>query len=326
MKAIVTGGAGFIGSHLSRKLLQEGWDVLIVDNLSSGHHCNVPYEAEFLELDLTCEEVIKELPTKDIDVIFHLASHVGQELSFEDPIYDLKANSLSTMLLLQWCLNSHVKKFVFASSMNVYGNATTDYVDETVPVSPPSPYAVGKISSEHLCKIYQNFGIETTVFRLFNIYGPGQDLDNLRQGMVSIYMAYVARNEMLMVKGSKDRFRDFVYIEDAVDAIYRSLNKKASGKIYNVATGQKTFVWELIDLITNVFGHAPGSYPITYKDPTIQDQFGLYGNSKLIQSELGWKPEKSIEEGIRIMSEWVKKKINNNTNNINMNGIDNEKN
>jgi UDP-glucose 4-epimerase len=131
----------------------------------------------------------------------------------------------------------------------------------------------------------------------------------MRQGMVSIYMAFVAHNKTLLVKGSKDRFRDFVYIEDAVDAFYRCLDKNASGKIYNVATGRQTFVWQLIDQITEVFGHVPGSYPITYENPTIQDQFGIYGNSKLIHRELGWKPKTSLEEGIRMMSEWVKEYV-----------------
>lgn len=305
MKAIVTGGAGFIGSHLAKRLLKEGWEVLILDNLSSGHHRNIPKGAQFKELDLTYEDAMDELPKEGVHAVFHLASHVGQELSFEEPVYDFKANGLSTIFLLRWCIKYNVKKFIFASSMNVYGDAETECVDEKGEVRPPSPYAVGKIASEYFCQIYQNFGIETTALRLFNVYGPGQDLDNMRQGMVSIYMAFVARREPILIKGSKDRFRDFVFVDDAVDAFYRCLDTKASGKIYNVATGRKTFVWQLIDQIIEAFGQKTGDYPVIYGEPTLQDQFGLYGNAGLIERELGWKPVVALEAGLKIMSAWA---------------------
>ena len=176
MRAIVTGGAGFIGSHLSRRLLKEGWSVLVVDNLSSGYARNVPPGAKFRWLDLTDADSALELPEDGADAVFHLASHVGQELSFERPLYDLKANAFSTMILLKWCLEHKVKHLIFASSMNVYGDPPELPVTEATPVQPPSPYAVGKIASEYLCRVYQAFGVNTTSLRLFNVYGPVQDM------------------------------------------------------------------------------------------------------------------------------------------------------
>jgi len=306
MRAIVTGGAGFIGSHLTERLLREGWTVLVIDNLSSGYFHNVPPEAEFLWLDLTNEDSIDMLPKDGADAVFHLASHVGQELSFQRPIYDFKANALSTLLLLKWCVNCHVKQFIFASSVNVYGNAQEMPIKESAPIAPPSPYAVGKIASEYLCKIYQDFGVNTTILRLFNVYGPRQDMRNMLQGMASIYMAYVARKEPVFVRGSKDRFRDFSYVEDVADAFYRCLNEKAYGKTYNMASGHKTYVWQLIKMIIEAFDHDATSYPIQYGEPTTNDQFGFYGDSSLIREQLDWKPKVDLEEGIKKMAQWVK--------------------
>lgn len=310
MRAIVTGGAGFIGAHLSHRLLKEGWSVLAVDNLSSGFLHNVPEGAEFRWLDLTQEDAVLELPKDGVDVVFHLASHVGQELSFERPIYDFKANAFSTLLLLQWCMKHKIKQFIFASSMNVYGDPVSIPVTEVTPVQPPSPYAVGKIASEYLCNIYQNFGVNTTSLRLFNVYGTMQDMKNMKQGMVSIFMTYVARNEPILVRGSKDRFRDFISVHDVVDAFYRCVDRKAYGKVYNVSTGRKTYVWELLNGIIKVFGHDPDKYPVTYGEPTPRDQFGLYGDSSLLQNDLGWKPTVELSEGLSEMAAWVKESGN----------------
>lgn len=304
-QAVVTGGAGFIGSHLCRRLLQEGWSVLAVDNLSSGQIRNLPEGCDFKWLDLTDEDAAAELPD-NVDVVFHLASHVGQELSFERPLYDLKANALTTMILLKWCLERKVKQLIFASSMNVYGDPPELPVSEASPIQPPSPYSVGKIASEYLCRIYQSFGVNTTSLRLFNVYGPGQDMLNMKQGMVSIYMAYVARGEPILVRGSRDRFRDFVSVHDVADAFYRCMDERAFGQVYNVATGRKTFVWELLNRVVTAFGHDPETYPIVFGDPTPRDQFGLYGDSSRLQNELGWKPTIALEDGLAEMVRWVK--------------------
>lgn len=310
MKAIVTGGAGFIGSHLSSHLLKAGWSVLAVDNLSSGFLHNVPVGAKFKWLDLTHEDSILGLPADGADVVFHLASHVGQELSFERPIYDFKANAFSTLLLLQWCMQKKVKQFIFASSMNVYGDPLTLPVTEATPVQPPSPYSVGKIASEYLCNIYQNFGVNTTSLRLFNVYGPMQDMQNMKQGMVSIFMTYVARNEPILVRGSKDRFRDFISVHDVVDAFYRCIDERAYGKVYNVASGRKVFVWQLLNEIIKAFGYDPEKYPVTYGEPTPRDQFGVYGAASLLQKDLGWKPSVELTDGLAEMAAWVKEKGN----------------
>ena len=155
MHAVVTGGAGFIGSHLSKKLLSLGWDVTIYDNLSSGKRSNIPKGAKFFWADLSDEGCLNLMPKEKVDIFYHIASHVGQELSFERPLYDLKSNANSTIILLNWCLKNNVKQFIFASTMNIYGTPKQEYVNEFSELDPPSPYSVGKLASEHLCKIYQ---------------------------------------------------------------------------------------------------------------------------------------------------------------------------
>lgn len=306
VKAIVTGGAGFIGAHLAARLLSEGWDVLVVDNLSSGHERNIPAGADFIWMDLTNEDSLALLPTSGVDAVFHLASHVGQELSFENPIYDFKANALSTMILLKWCLSAKVGKFIFASTMNVYGDPEVLPVNESMDVAPPSPYSVGKISSEYLCRIYQGFGIHTTCLRLFNVYGPMQDMKNMKQGMVSIFMSYIAKNVPIHVRGSADRFRDFIYIDDVVDVFLHSLDARASGKIYNVCTGVKTHVWELLDGIVQAFGKPVGGHPITFGEGTLKDQFGVYGDCSLLKNDFSWEPKIPLKLGLKRMADWVR--------------------
>jgi len=310
MRAVVTGGAGFIGSHLVRRLNKEGWDVLVLDNLSSGHRENVPHRTRFLWADLTASDIEKILPNEAFDVIFHLASHVGQESSFTRPEFDLKSNIFPTLSLINWAMEHNVKQIVFASSVNVYGTQEEMPLTELNPIDLPSPYAVGKFSSEALLKIYANFGLKSTVLRLFNVYGPGQDMDNILQGMVSIYMSYVVKNLPVCVRGSLDRFRDFVFVTDVVDAFLRSVSSIASGKVYNVCSGRKVIVRDLIDQIITANGYDPRSYPIELGPATRQDQFGYYGDNSLIMRDLGWRPNISLKDGLSIMCEDFNRRLN----------------
>jgi UDP-glucose 4-epimerase len=304
VRALVAGGAGFIGAHIARRLLEEGWEVVVADNLASGRRENVPAEAQFVWTDLTDESAVAGLP--DVDVVFHLASHVGQQLSFERPVHDLKVNALSTAILLEWSRRRGVQQFLLASTVNVYGDPAELPVTEAMPLAPPSPYAIGKVASEQLCSVYHALGLPTSSLRLFNIYGPLQDMGNLKQGMLSIYMAYVARGEPVLVRGSTDRFRDFVWVEDAADSFLRCVDERAYGKIYNVATGRKTQVSELLKEIIRAFEHDPDTYPVTIADPTPGDQSGTYGDATRLREDVGWRPTVELEDGVGRMADWVR--------------------
>jgi UDP-glucose 4-epimerase len=306
-RALVTGGAGFIGSHLSSRLLSEGWEVTICDNLSTGHISNVPAGATFIWADLSKEDAFQRLGKKPFDTVFHLASHVGQEPSFERPLADLSDNTLATLRLIQWAKEVGVGKFVFTSSVNVYGNPQTLPITEQTPVSPFSFYAVHKLAGEGYCSIFSSLGFPCTVLRLFNIYGPGQSLENIKQGMVRIYLHYIARECPVEVKGSLERIRDFVYIDDCVSAFVLAAQSKGDGKIFNVCTGKPTLVGELIQLLANKWN--PGfkdEYPVKALPGTTNDQFQIWGEPHKLKAELDWRHNVSLDEGLSRMVAWAK--------------------
>ena len=305
-KALVTGGAGFIGSHLARRLLAEGWEVAIVDNLSTGSKDNIPPGARFVLLDLSKDGFEKQLPGGPVDAVFHLAAQSSGEISFDDPAYDLKTNCLSTVLLLDWCLKNGTKRFMYTSSMSIYGDQERQPVDEAAMPKPKSFYGIGKLASEAYAGIYAGMGLNTTSLRLFNVYGPGQNMRNLRQGMVSIYMAYILKNEPVTVKGSPDRYRDLVYIDDVVMAYMKCLdNKKTFGKSYNVGSGRKTTVRELVHAELAAFGYDPAAYPVEYGGSTPGDTFGIVADSGALKHDTGWEPAMELPEGLKRMRDWA---------------------
>jgi len=180
---------------------------------------------------------------------------------------------MGTLLLLSWAMDGRVKRFIYTSSMSIYGDDQDLPVKETAPPRPLSFYGVGKLASEKYIDIFIKKGLPVTSLRLFNVYGPGQNMKNLKQGMVSIYMAYIAKGEPILVKGSRDRFRDFIYIDGIVGAfIGTAFSEKAANKTFNVGTGKQTFVWLLLDEITKAFGYKVGDYPIKFEGNTPGDR------------------------------------------------------
>lgn len=305
---LITGGAGFIGSHLAKRLLSDGYEVTIVDNLSSGDKKNIPLGAEFVKADISQKSVFKKLPAKRYAAVLHLAAQSSGEISNEKPEVDLKVNTLSTLLLLKWCLDNGVPRFIYASSMAVYGNVARLPVAETDSCQPLSFYGISKLSSEQYVQHFSKEGIDTTCFRMFSVYGPGQNLANMKQGMVSIFLAYLLRKEPVWVRGSGDRFRDFIFIDDVVDAWCSSIeNPRTHDKIYNLATGKKTLIRELVEKEIRIFGHNPATYPVKYEGSTPADQFGLYADISKLKSDTAWEPAISLEDGLKQMFAWAKK-------------------
>lgn len=307
-KILITGGAGFIGSHLAKRCIDGGDSVTIVDNLSSGDISNVPEDAECIIGDISEKKTYRTLLAgRKFDCVLHLAAQSSGEISDERPDLDLRSNTLGTLLLLQWCKKQDVPRFLYASSMAVYGNPQKVPVSEATPPAPLSFYGISKMAAEHYIFSYSGKGLQTTVFRMFSVYGPGQDLNNLKQGMVSIFLAYLLKNEPVWVRGSRDRFRDFIYIDDVADAWYKSIsNKKTYGKTYNLATGRKTFVHELIREEILSLGLDPDIYPVRYEGFTPADQFGLYADIGRIRKDLDWKPRYSLKDGLALMARWAK--------------------
>jgi UDP-glucose 4-epimerase len=304
---LVTGAAGFIGSAIAKKFIELGNEVVTIDNLSTGFVEAIPQGVVFYKGDCQDLNLIKKIENYRFDAIFHIAGQSSGEVSFDDPVYDLQTNTQSTLLLLKLALKTNCKKFIYASTMSVYGDKPDNEerpVNENDVLKTKSFYGVGKIASEHYLRIYCNYGISCTSLRLFNVYGPGQNMKNMRQGMVSIFLEMALRNKSILVKGDRNRFRDFVYIDDVVDAFIKAyLQDNKDYKRYNVCTGVKTTIKQLIDeMLVNV----STDVKVKYQGSTPGDQFGIFGDSSLINKDIDWRPKTSLKEGLANMVNWAK--------------------
>jgi UDP-glucose 4-epimerase len=308
MRVLVTGGAGFIGSCLAARLIQEGHEVDVLDNLSTGLEENIPPKASFLHIDLSDPNFIKKLPRKDYQAVCHLAAQSSGAISNERPLYDVQTNALSTLLLSRWCVENQIPRFLFASSMLAYGHVPAEKspVSEDWPCAPLSYYGIGKVASESYLRILNRSGLSSTSFRMFNVYGPGQNMSNLKQGMVSIYLAYLLKGEKLTLTGSLDRFRDLVYIDDVIDVWTAALSRSSTPSlVYNVGFGTPTTVHELLNLMLKTCG-LPKDYPIQEGPNSPMEQFGLFADIGRAKKDFVWQPKVNLEEGLRRMVEWAR--------------------
>lgn len=236
---------------------------------------------------------------------FTLLVKVGGVTCWDDPVYDLNSNVTSTLLLLDYAVKHNVDKFVYASSMSVYGDENPCPVREDDELKPKSFYAVGKLASEHYMRIYSNeYGIKCTALRLNNCYGPGQNMENLRQGMVSIFLALAIKDKHITVMGDKSRYRDFVYIDDTVQALIMALNGMETNLYneYTVATNRKTTCEQLIEIMTQ---YLPFPVDVEYKGHTRGDQYGIFCSYEKLFNSVGWEPQVQLEDGLKIMVDWA---------------------
>jgi UDP-glucose 4-epimerase len=281
-RLLITGVAGFIGSHVARRFLREGYEVVGVDDLSTGKIENVPEGVKFVRGDLAQTAVYRDLPAQCAQIL-HLAGQSSGEISFDDPVADLHMNTISTLRLIEFGIRSGAERIVYASSMSVYGAVPDAPIAETQHPVPLSCYGVGKLASEGYLRIYQR-KLPFVAMRMFNVYGPGQDLSNLRQGMVSIYLAQALTGGKIEVKGSTARFRDFIFIDDVVEAWFRAATRaEALNKTLNIGTGRRTSVAQLLDAIC---AQVPGSSHFT-SGSTQGDQSGIYADNRIMRDVLG---------------------------------------
>ncbi len=300
---LVTGGAGFIGAAIARALLARGHRVMIADNLSTGLRANVPSGADFVEIDLAEREAYGVFDSHSFDTVFHLGAQSSGEASFVDPWYDFNSHATATFLLLDMCRRRGIGRFLYASSMSVYGDPDYLPVDEGHPTRPKTFYAAGKLAAESYLRLFGTLGIATTAFRMFSVYGPGQNMANKMQGMASIYLSFILENRPITVKGSKDRFRDLVYIDDVVDAWLAAWeNPAAHGQTYNLGTGEKTTVAALLDALIRAAGKP--NYPIEFATGTPGDQQGMVAGIDKLRRELAWIPTTGLVAGIQRMTHY----------------------
>ena len=298
---VVTGVAGFIGSRVAARMAAEGFEVVGVDDLSSGKQSNVPSSIDFIQGNLADTQTISKLP-KCAELVLHLAGQSSGEMSFDDPVADLEKNTISTLNLIRYGVAINASKLVYASSMSVYGNVPDAPISEDEHVAPLSCYGVGKLAAENYLNVFSK-QLPSVSLRMFNVYGPGQDMTNLRQGMVSIYLAQALMSKHIVVKGSLDRFRDFIYIDDVVDAWFRVATLEDIGSnTINIATGARTTVAQVLEAVQS---HVAGT-TVEVADSTPGDQNGIYADTTRMRSLLGMSDLVKLADGIKRFSDFVK--------------------
>ena len=253
MKILVTGCAGFIGSHLVDKLIESGHDVVIIDNLSSGILSNVNTKAKFFNMNIA-DDNIKELFSEfNFEIIYHLASQIDLNLSVKDPVSDAETNIIGTLNLLQNSVKSGVRKFIFSSSGGaIYGEQTSFPANESHPAKPQSPYGISKLTVEKYLDFYNNiYGLKYFILRYSNVYGPRQNL-NGECGVVSIFCRKILSGKQPLINGDGLQTRDFVYVDDVVKANIMVLDYNES-KILNISSGKETTINELYQIISLYF-------------------------------------------------------------------------
>lgn len=307
MKVLVTGGAGFIGSHLIPKLTSLGHEVYVLDDLSTGNINNLDVEKiNFQQMDISDTSSLESyFIDKKFDWVIHLAAVSSTELVYENPEKHVKTNIEATLQLMKLSSGEGVKRFINASSMAVYGDPREPKVTEEMPANAKSLYALGKLMTEIYSTLNEFKNVEIINTRFFNVYGPGQDLSNVKQGIVSIFSHYIYHNQPIITKGSRERYRDIVYIDDVISALLTLLNaKKLKHKIYNVCSGQKTTIKELQDKLIESFGKNPDSYPVEVQGGTPADQFGIYGDFSRLNEEFDWSPKVFSGDGVKKTVSW----------------------
>jgi UDP-glucose 4-epimerase len=311
MKVLVTGGAGFIGSHLVERLLEEGHKVTVLDNEATGRRENVPPAVRYLKGDVAQSEDLKPAFAEGPDAVFHVAGQVSLIRSFSDPATDLRTNVQGTLGVIQACLKHRVPRLLFASSMQVYGDTDVVPTPEEVPCRPASYYGITKYAAERFVHTTAersdlDFALRVTSFRMYNVYGPRQALDNPYQGVLGIFLGNLLRGEPLTVFGDGEQSRDFVYVSDVADAWVKALENPASyGCVFNLGSGQETSINRLADLALAALGRSRRDHAVRHAPGRPGELRRVAADVARARDVLGWKPQTSFADGLAQTVGWA---------------------
>ncbi|WP_435164252.1 NAD-dependent epimerase/dehydratase family protein [Paenibacillus glycanilyticus] len=294
MKALVTGGAGFIGSHLTDALVQSGAVVHVIDNLSTGFRHNVHPEAVLHELDMNSDEAMQTIKQVRPDIVFHMAAQVDVQRSVADPAFDASINIVGTIRLMMACRQAEVGKLVFSSTSAVYGDANKERNLEDAVTAPISYYGLSKLTGENYIRLFHKmYGLPYTILRYSNVYGPRQNATG-EGGVVSIFMNKLKQGLPLHVNGSGNQTRDFIYVQDVVQANLAAIHH-GDQETVNISTGLRTSINNLIHMIKLIHGQNVDIHYGPQRPGDIMDS--CLDNTKANQL-LGWRPASSLFEGL----------------------------
>ena len=294
-KILVTGGAGFIGSHLVDRLIQEGNEVIVVDNLSTGKRKNVNKKAQFYKMDIQSKRIERVFRNERPLIVVHLAAQMSVRHSTDDPGFDAQVNILGTINVLEHAVRQGVRKVTFASSGGVvYGEQEIFPASESHRTEPLSPYGISKLAGEKYLAYYANAtGLRYVALRFANVYGPRQDSEG-EAGVVAIFSKQMLDGGQPIVNGTGKQTRDFIYVDDAVEAILVTLGEDVQG-IFNVGTGQETTINECYGIIKSL---TKCQCKELYGAAKKGEQFRSVLDVTKLREVFGWDPQVTLQEGL----------------------------
>ena len=295
MRALVTGGCGFIGSHLVRRLLADGVDVSIIDDLTTGSRRNIAgLEARLIYASIEDRAALREA-LEGVETVYHLAAMVSVPMSLKRPATCLRTNVVGTAGVLEEARSEGVSTVVFASSAAVYGDSDDGVQREGAPSRPSSPYGVSKRSGEQLCEIFDGPGLRTVCLRFFNVYGPGQDPNSSYASVVPAFASRAQHGEPIVIYGDGEQTRDFIQVADVVDAAVHCANDPTFRGIANVGTGLGVSVNQLARQIVELCGSRSVLEHVPARDGDVRHSVAAVDRLR----SSGWSPRYDLESGLR---------------------------
>jgi UDP-N-acetylglucosamine/UDP-N-acetyl-alpha-D-glucosaminouronate 4-epimerase len=304
MKAMVTGGAGFIGSHVVDALLAQGADVVVLDDLSSGHAENVAPAAELVVGSITDGDLVAEA-VDGAELVVHLAAHRAVLRSVEQPVETDRVNIGGTLNVLDAARRTGVRRVVAASSSSVYGGAAEMPTPETAQLIPRSPYAVTKLTGEHYARVFSElYGLETVSLRFFNVYGPRQRPDSRYAAVIPLFIGAVSADQSPDVHGDGEQSRDFTYVSDVAQGVWQAATAPAqvcSGRAYNMSGGARYSLLDVLDELEAQIGNRP---PRRHTDPRPGDVRHSEADIAAARRDLVYEPVVGLREGLARTIAW----------------------
>lgn len=313
-RIVITGGAGFIGSHLCDALVARGERVTALDDLSTGEAANLPEDVEVVRADVADADAVERVFTgRAFDAVFHVAGQASIATSFSDPGRDLRVNVTGTLNVLERCLAAGVPRLVHASSMTVYGEPETVPTPESASCRPVSYYGVTKYAAEryvHVTGAREDADLSVTSLRMFNVYGERQSLTNPYQGVLAIFIGNVLRGEPIAIHSDGRQTRDFVYVADTVDAWLRVLDTaETDGAVYNVGSGRETTISELAETVLRGFGESPEAWDVRRGARQEGDLRRAGADVSALTAATGWRPRTQLEDGMARTIAWARDSV-----------------